>query len=254
MKNRLNYRLRSILDIRRRFSSVVDPSKRKKLINQAMKKRNVQLSALSDLLEFGSRGLARLGRRQKALEKHGRNQGKKPWEKTDPVDMDDRIVRVQDPLSPMEVQKRRIRKAKEGSRRSKKKADRIKSTMNEAKLRRGAENKAIAGAFKREAIRVGVIGGAIAGGSAIHSKIKKNKKKELSALQHHIIEFGHSAHFRRALKSLKRKIDSKPYVDVYGIKMKSVIKENKERMRLKARLKQAEQSGSKRITKRILES
>jgi len=119
MQNRLKYRLDSILSIKRRFANVVDPNKRQKLINQAMKKRNVQLSAL----------------------------------------------------------------------------------------------------------------------------------------RQHIIEFGHSAHFRRALKSLKRKVDSKPYHTMpNGIKMKDVIKENKERMRLKGRLKQAEQSGSKRITKRVLES
>lgn len=252
MKPRLNYRLRSILDIRRRFSSVIDPNKRQKLINQAMKKRNVQLSALDDLLEFGSRGLARLGRRQKALEKHGKNQGKKPGEKTDPIDKDGRIVREQDPLSSMEARKRRTRKRREGANRHKKKADKIKSHMTHAKLMRDADKKAMMGAFKRGAIRTGVIGGAIAGGSAIHSKMKKNKKKELSALQHHIIEFGHSAHFRRALKSLKRKVDSKPYVEVNGVKMRSLIKENKERMRLKDRLKRAEQSGSKRITKRVL--
>ena len=201
MNPRLNYRLRSILDIRRRFSSVIDPNKRQKLINQAMKKRNVQLSALDDLLEFGSRGLARLGRRQKALEKHGKNQGKKPGEKTDPIDKDGRIVREQDPLSSMEARKRRTRKRLEGANRYKKKAN------------------------------------------------------YMSALQHHIIEFGHSAHFRRALKSLKRKVDSKPYHTMpNGIKMKDVIKENKERMRLKDRLKRAEQSGSKRITKRVIGS
>lgn len=82
----------------------------------------------------------------------------------------------------------------------------------------------------------------------------KKRNVQLSALRDHIIEFGHSAHFRRALKSLKRKVDSKPYVEVNGIKMRSVIKENKERMRLKDRLKRAEESGSKRITKRVLES
>jgi hypothetical protein len=201
MQNRLRYRLDSILSIKRQFANIVDPNKRQKLINQAMKKRNVQLSSLGDLLEFGSRGLARLGRRQKALEKHGRNQGKKPWEKTDPIDKDGRIVREQDPLSPAEARKRRMRKGKEGHRRSKK------------------------------------------------------KNNYMSALRQHIIEFGHSAHFRRALKSLKRKVDSKPYHTMpNGIKVKDVIKENKERMRLKGRLKQAEQSGSKRITKRVLES
>lgn len=217
-----------------------------------MKKRNVQLSALGDLLEFGSRGLARLGRRQKALEKHGKNQGKKPGEKTDPIDKDGRIVREQDPLSSMEARKRRTRKRREGANRHKKKADKIKSHMTHAKLMRDADKKAMMGAFKRGAIRTGVIGGAIVGGSVIHSKMKK--KKELSALQHHTIEFGHSAHFRRALKSLKRKVDSKPYVEVNGVKMRSLIEENKERMRLKYRLKRAQQSGSKRITKRVLES
>ena len=141
MKNRLNYRLKSILDIRRQFSNVVDPSRRQKLIKQAMKRRNVQLSALDNLLEFG---------RKKQIKKFVKMARKKG------VD-EDGIPYVKIPTG---KGKRKFPKEK----------------------------------------------GWDAKGIKKYRKLTKATDFNYSAIRNHIIEFGHSAHFRRALKSLKRKV------------------------------------------------
>lgn len=45
-------RVQAIRSIRQQFSDVADPHKREKLINAAMKKSKIKLSALEEILEF----------------------------------------------------------------------------------------------------------------------------------------------------------------------------------------------------------
>lgn len=46
-------RVQAIRSIRQQFSDVADPHKREKLINAAMKKGKIKLSALGEIFEFG---------------------------------------------------------------------------------------------------------------------------------------------------------------------------------------------------------